>query len=376
MRATVGPEGALHRSDRRRAAVWTLVLVAAVGVSGDRVGACRCPSVPVCWAAEDSPLGRSADVVFVGRVIQSTYPVTRFRVERLAAGDAAPELTLIGSRWNCDLGFANGERYLVYAYRNPETGDLGASMCSRTVPMSDPRAGADLAYFDARRAGRPTGGWLSGVVEERHYDSARGPEGRVRQWVVRPLARIPITVTSPTGESHSTLTDTNGRYVFTGLPRMNWRVVAELPAPFKPHDGLVSSRYIGPGPTVPWLKDASCAEADVDARVDGVVKGQLLDNDGRPARGIAVELANVAALDSDPDALRDAEVVSDQEGRFEFRPVPAGRYVVGVNLSRPHMTNMLDRRRYHPGVRQRSAATVIRLDRGERIQLEPFRLPP
>lgn len=365
----------MHRRDCWRKLVWILVLVAAIGGMSDRVGACRCAGVPVCYAANDSPLGRAANVVFVGRVIQSTYPATRLHVERMVVGDPSSELTVTGSGSDCDLGFSTGERYLVYAYRNANTGTLQTSMCSRTRRIRDPRAAADLAYFDARSAGRPTAGWLSGVVEERHYDHSRGPDGRVREWIVRPLGGIRVTVSSPTGESHSTVTDANGRYVFTDLTPINWRLRAALPTPFQPHDALVSSRYNGPLPTVMWLKNASCAEADVDARVDGVVAGVLLDEDGRPGRGITVQLANIAALDSDSGAVPDAEVMTDERGRFEFRPVPAGRYVVGVQLARSPLTGTLDRRCYYPGVRQRPAATVISLDRGERVQLKPFRLP-
>ena len=294
----------------------------------------------------------------------------------MVVGDPSSELTLHRSGSNCDLGFSTGERYLVYGYRDAKNGNLGTSMCTRTRRMNDPRADADIAYFDARRAGRSTGGWLSGVVEERHYDHSRGPDGHVRGEIARPLASIRVTVSSSSGESHSTVTDANGRYVFTGLTPINWRLLADLPTPFKSHDGLVGSRYMRPLPTVSWPRNASCAEADVDARVDGVVTGLLLDEKGRPAPGITVELANVAALDSDPFAFPDAEVVTDVQGRFEFRPVPAALYVVGVQLRKAYKTNVLDRRRYHPGVRQRSAATVVPLNRGERIELKPFRLPP
>ena len=366
----------MQRCPRRRIAVGTFVCVALIGAFEERVGACRCAGVPVCFPAADSPLGDGADVVFVGQVIESVDPVTRFHVEQLIAGEATTEVRLSRSGSNCDIGFSIGERYLVYAYRDVKSGVLRTSMCSRTKPMSDPRASADVAYFDALRAGRRTEGWLSGVVEERHSDNSRGPDGRVRGWIARPLARIRVTVSSPVGESHSAVTDANGRYVFTGLAPMNWRLVADLPRPLAPHDGLVASHYSGASPTVLWLRNASCAEADVDARVDGVVSGVLLGEDGRPAPGITVELSNIEAIESDPFAAPAAKGVTNERGRFEFRPLPAGRYVMGVQLLKSHKTNVLDRRRYHPGVREQDQATVITLARGERIQLEAFRLPP
>jgi len=276
---------------------------------------------------------------------------------------------------SCDLGFTLKRRYLVYAYRDPQTGYLSTSLCSRTTDMSDPRAAADIAYFDARAAGKPTDGWLSGVVEERHYDPSRGPDGRVREWMTRPVRGIRITATSPASESRSTVTNANGWYRFTGLAPAEWRVKADLPAPFAPHDGMVEAPNFAPQSEVVWFRDATCAEADIDARVNGTITGQILDEEGRPGRNFVVHLRHAAKLET--DVFGDDEVVADEQGRFEFRPLPEGRYVVGVGLNeqRP-MTDLLDRRRYHPGVRQRAAAMVIRLGRGERVQLSPFRLPP
>jgi hypothetical protein len=275
---------------------------------------------------------------------------------------------------NCDLGFALKRRYLVYAYRDPETGYLSTSLCSRTTDMSDPRAAADIAYFDARAAGRPTEGWLSGVVEERHYDSSRGPDGRVREWITRPVRGIRITATSPAGEFRSTVTNADGWYQFAGLVPGEWRVRADLPAPFAPHDGMVEAPNFGPLPEVVWFRDATCAQADIDARVNGTIVGQILDDEGRPGRNFVVQMRNAAKLETDLSA--DEEVVADEQGRFEFRPLPAGRYVVGVDLGEPpRMTDSLDKRRYYPGVRQLATATVIRLGRGERVQLSPFQLP-
>jgi hypothetical protein len=138
---------------------------------------------------------------------------------------------------------------------------------------------------------------------------------------------------------------------------------------------MVGARFYGPTPAVNWFKGASCAEADIDVRVAGSIAGHILDDRGRPGRGVVVELGNAEALRTDLYAGADEEVVADEQGRFEFRPLPAGRYVVGVELDRPRMADVLDRRRYYPGVRQLTAATVIELDRGERLQLPTFRLP-
>ena len=395
------------RIDGRQLVLIFLFATAAMTLS-DPVDACSCGGTSVCQVV-DQNLGKlgGPGVVFVGTVTEFKHPVTRFRVERVLVGAPAKEITLgpvaglaaavqttkeitlasaaglaasspaaMISASDCAIGFKAGERYLVYAYRDMQTGDLYTSMCSRTRRMSDPEAQVDLTYFEARDAGGPTSGWLSGIVRELHYDSSRGPDGRVKEWIVSPLSGIRVTATSPTGETHTTVTRDGGVYVFTGLTlSWDWQVKADLPRPFQPHDGLVTARYHGPTPTVPWSKGTTCAEANIDARIDGVISGVILDEQGRPGRGIVVELGNAQSLRSDPDARADQEVVTDEQGRFEFRPLPAGTYVVGVQLEKPHMTDTLDRRRYHPGVRQLESATAIALNRGQRLQIEPFRLP-
>ena len=355
--------------------------------SGDSVSTCVCFTMPVCGLDSREPAEGS--VVFIGTAVDTAYPLTRFTVERVLVGPPAAELTL-GPRAlrvadgepritsSCDLGFSVNKRYLVYARTQPETGDLLTSQCSRTRLASVSQALADIAYFDARAAGRSTVGWLSGAVQEQHYDSSRGPDGYVREWVVRPLSGIRVTATSSDGAIRSTTTNEYGGYFFEGLtPSRNvrWRIKADLPAPFAAHDGTVRSPGNGPGDVVQWLRNATCAEADVDARVDGRIVGRVLDERGRPARGVVMELANATALATDEAASADEKTVSDDDGRFEFRPLPEGRYYVGVELDKRGYEGTLDRRRYYPGVRNLKEAIVIELRRGERLRLEPFRLP-
>jgi hypothetical protein len=165
-----------------RFSVLAFLVATLIVTAGDSVGACSCFGLPVCGMdAREPPEGA---VVFIGTAVSVTYPTTRFTVERVLVGPPAAELTLgpLAGRaaynnpavmTTCDLGFILNARYLIYASRLPETGDLVTSQCSRTSLASTPRARADVAYFDARAAGRATNGWLSGTVQERHYDSSR-----------------------------------------------------------------------------------------------------------------------------------------------------------------------------------------------------------
>lgn len=373
-----------------RLGVLALLIAGVVISTGDSVGTCSCGGGPVCGIVLPGRAAAPDDsVVFIGTATSARFPSTRFSVERVLVGPPATELT-IGPRSqpvvegaprvtsSCDIGFSENSRYLVYAWRTP-AGDLMTSLCSRTRLACDPQAMADVAYYEARAAGRSTAGRLSGVVEERHYDSSRDADGQVREWVTRPLAGVRVTATSPEGAAHSTRTDANGLYVFEGLtPSQNppWRIKADLPEPFAPHDGTVSMRFNGPRPVVTWFKNSECAEANVHARVDGRIAGRLFDEAGRPARRVVIELANATALTTDESASADEKTFTDDDGRFEFRALPEGRYYVGVEFDERGNQGTLDRRRYYPGVRSLKEARVIELRRGQRLRLESFRLPP
>jgi hypothetical protein len=200
----------------------------------------------------------------------------------------------------------------------------------------------------------------------------------VREWITHPLSGIRVTATSPEGEVRSTTTDGNGVFIFEDLkPSQDppWQLKADLPKPFVPHDGTTMPGYYPEKPGVLWLRNATCAEANIDARVDGRIAGRLLDERGRPARGVMMELANATAMETDRWASADKKTATDEDGRFEFRPLPAGKFYVGVEFDQRGEEGTLDRRRYYPGVRELSQAKAIELGRGQRLRLDAFRLP-
>ena len=120
---------------------------------------CDCTSPPSVTAA----MGSSA-VVFIGtaRDAGPTAPldsipegasepraVTAFAIEYLWKRDSltpprgATTLFIWSLQSDCDVRFARGELYLVYAERDA-SGRLQASRCSRTRPLSDPEARHDV----------------------------------------------------------------------------------------------------------------------------------------------------------------------------------------------------------------------------------------
>jgi len=295
--------------------------------------------------------------VFVGRALTGNGLV-QFDVERSYKGATPGPVSIGTGPGSCAIAFTPGERYLVFAYRDA-AGRLGTHLCTRTRPLSDPRSGADLAVLEAQATGRLPDGFLTGAVVDASprvggLPSARGLAGvRVR---VTPGDGSPPLVTSSRPD---------GSYRIDGVPPGPFTITADLPPSFEPATPLRRE-----------MTAASCAEVHVEAFVDGRLRGQVLDEQGRPARGIQVQAVNPQAMRTRRAWVPALHTMTDEEGRFEFRRVAAGDYLLGVDLERPASPGTLDRRRFFGETRDPATATVVDLATGEQRELPPFRLVP
>ena len=102
--------------------------------------ACTCGGPgPVCIAA------KRADAVFIGRVVRVDAGSVEVDVERAISGAQPGRMAIGNGPGNCGLAFRQGERYVVYAHRDPASGVLFTGMCTRTRPLTDPQTRADPA---------------------------------------------------------------------------------------------------------------------------------------------------------------------------------------------------------------------------------------
>jgi hypothetical protein len=341
------------RSVQQIARIGALVLgFSAVSVA--KADACRGASPATACAGVNR-----ADAVFVGRVTGLSGGV-QFEVERAVAGVPLGPITVGNGPGNCGLPFTIGDRYIVYANRD-QAGALFTNMCTRTRPLSDPRTRGDIAYFD-RRERNLAGSLLTGVVSDVTVDLS------ATQSSVRPLSGIRITVSAEADgvPPRTTSTRSDGTYELTGLPPGRLRIAASLPSQFEP-----------PQPVTAVIAQTNgCAEADIGGRLDGRIRGQLLDEGGRPARGIGVQLADAAAARAGAVYLPTMNTLTDEQGAFEFRYVNVGRYVVGVGLEPYLRPGKLNRRRFYPNALDADTATVVALGAAQHLQLPTFRLAP
>jgi hypothetical protein len=330
--------------------VVAILVLFAYGYGSD-VDACSCvgpgPACAVVW---------SSDVVFVGRAeAGASVGVAHFTVERSVRGLEVAELELANGPGNCAYPFKPGERYVVYAYRNPQTNQISTNLCTRTRPANN--AVEDLAYFEEMT--RPsTGARVYGRIRHIEMDYTTG-----RPIDYGPITRVTLTLTGGDEALH-VATDTNGQFEFAHLKPGAYRFTATLPTPFVPW----------PSVAVALDNDRTCIQMDSVARLDGRIRGRVLREDGRPEPGVRVEASAARAIDGNGQP-RTVGAVSNQDGTFEIGPLPVGVYLVGTELSSRLLPRKLDRRRYYPGVRDRAAAVPVHLDAGAQVQLRDFRLP-
>jgi hypothetical protein len=115
----------------------------------------------------------------------------------------------------------------------------------------------------------------------------------------------------------------------------------------------------------------------VPAVQEGRITGNVIDVDGNPVKKVKVVLIKVEARGF--LSIRD-EIASDcvinEEGRFEFDRVPAGEYLLGINITESPGTDAPYLPTYYPGVADRSQATRIKIGDGEKLESYTLRVGP
>jgi hypothetical protein len=291
----------------------------------------------------DSPYRHRSVVFAIDRAFRGVQGTTAEVVTGMGGGD-------------CGYDFKQGERYLVYAYRNSGTSRLATGICSRTRPIAD--AAEDLRYFEALPPSG-TGARVYGTVTHWERDLATGQS---HQYGPVPFVHVLLSGTSPIAEAQ---TDDQGRYEFAGIAPGKYELQVIPPGTFSPK--YLQSKI--------ELRDArACAVADFGVRYNGRISGAALNADGGPAAGIAIELMAVERIDAS-GFIETIRTETDSGGYFEFSEIPPGHYVVGVSLQRKVEVGIVYPRTFYPGTSAARDAVVINIGEGNREQLEPLRLP-
>jgi hypothetical protein len=255
---------------------------------------------------------------------------------------------------DCGFGFEVGERYLVYASRR-ESGELTTGICSRTNLLA--KAAGDVAFLRSMPATGPRGRVFGRVIEVQREPGAYGATER------RAVAGIRITVQSGAFE-RDVLSDASGRYEVTGVPVGKAKV--QVNAPFG-YDPRALARDID------ITDPRACSAVDFYLSLHATASGTVIDATGRPAARVNIDVLPADLAGTDPPRRR--FVVTDDRGVFIFDDLAPGRYVFGVNITKPLRRTPRGASVFLPGVLNASDAKVVELSAGDEVNVGVLRLP-
>ncbi|HEY0174657.1 MAG TPA: carboxypeptidase regulatory-like domain-containing protein [Pyrinomonadaceae bacterium] len=355
----------------RRALLLTLASLLVTLVSAARAEACTCMTPgPPCQAfgeasavfvgtATDVRRPRAAKSVEAARAEPSWWPVVvKFSVLQPFSGVEGAEVEVSTGQGGGDCGyqFRRGESYLVYAYGGRDGKPLTASICSRTQPLS--QAAEDLEFLRGLGARGP--GVSIDITVTRSRQDVKSGDVKV----LGGLADALLTVEGA-GESREVRADSEGRARLTGLKPGTYKIKLATP------EGLTTYRE----EQEVTVADRGCASVHYAVSDDGRISGRVTDEAGRAVAGVLVTL--VAAGD-EPERHSARYERTGEDGRYELKGLPPGRYLLAVNLNRypePNDPSNAYPRTYYPGAAQPSQAEAVSVGAGERVKDRDISLP-
>lgn len=351
--------------------IFSIVLILSFG-SFEHVLACSCIAErPVCEAFG------GADAVFVGKVIGSkqqrktnydgvdeTWDVGEiyFEIEEAFSGVKKGDRVTIHSGTgggDCGYWFKRGKTYLIYGFGDDKKG-FSTNICSRTREISG--AGEDLEFLH-NLPPKNSGAKIYGRVAE----LVKNPEEK--GWKqLNPLLGISLTVTNTEKPkiNYKIETDSQGYYEITGVPAGKYKVVPKIPKK------TIISEYSTQEFKV---KDRGCAEQSFQIENDSLIKGKVVDSDGKPIEGIEVELIPENQKER-LGGISDDSTYTSEDGGFEFETVPIGNYILAINYNNAPDADAPFPTTFYPYALKRSEAVPFQIGRGQKINNIVFRLPP
>ena len=340
-----------------------LGLVALIALSTSRSAhACLCPLIEPDVAYQNAPLIFTGTVEKItehksesGRDGQRDLPIVegrtiRFSVEEYFKGSGAAEIDLRARRISsCDFNFEEGKRYLVYAARESDSGELVAQSCSRTGFIGDYTI-PDISYLRRVSSGeQPT--MLYGFVYKNSPESAkRGqPES-----LGESLADLSVFIEGD-GIRIELRTDARGYFETFDLPAGRYRVTTPLTGKLRGADAITID-----------LK--TVASATFRTTMLGSLTGKLIDKVGRPVRELQVELVEPGT----PPVIK-TYVPSREDGTYIFDEVYAGRYLIAVNsIGRRSLFGAPFLPSYYPNASSIVEAQVVIVENGKSVEVADF----
>jgi hypothetical protein len=171
-------------------------------------------------------------------------------------------------------------------------------------------------------------------------------------------ANARITVTGPTGTSIVT-TNQGGVYELDDVPPGDYTL--RLLAPDNQLVGLFGDENV---PDEVHVKAGEVREASFSLFWNGRIEGKARDDSGKPARAwVELVEADGKQLPGNVDFFQETK----DDGSYQIRKIPAGRYRVMVNPYGPDDKHPYEMR-YYPEVWRAQDAKVLQLAEGQEIE--------
>jgi hypothetical protein len=254
-----------------------------------------------------------------------------------------PKVVRLDGSYPCDIAMAEGEDYLVSGGRE-RYGVVQVNLCSRTQPLKT--AQIDLRTLDGSHCVEPGGGTLIGHVNKGR-DTFRGP--------TPPAPNVSVTFRNLDG-AFTAQSDGDGIYELQHLAPGTYTVDSRFSQNQYASSGTVSvtEGTCREAPTLLWNYDFS-----------GLVLPGLKDY-------VTVKLARTSVQPEETGSIP-----VEPDGRFYFRNVPDGEYLLAVSGWVPGATGDF----YYPGTYDRRKAARIRVvnhtlaKAGEELDFNPKPFP-
>ena len=307
--------------------------------------ACSCGAAMLC------PSMSSSAQIFIGRVMGQEQGKVQFTVEQRFKGvpSDATSITAFADPL-CGGGFEIGKRYVVFISRLGDQPFIPG--CGMTDLVERSASTIDFLKNWASGQSQPK---LRGLVVENQGESGTSIDRPASN--IRPLANVEVSARAADGSTYRARTDNRGIFRIDRIPVGKYSIDASLHGyETRRNDYSVS------------VPENACGELNLSMSTASRIAGTILQSDGSPARNVTVELSRV----ENGKLGWPNSSVSNNGGRFEFRRVPLGAYVLGVNVVRGANSEVPYPPRYYPDAT--SSASAERIEINGPVQLDNFTL--
>jgi len=328
----------------RKLLILTGIMLAVIAFT-ETAEACDCrlpPTVDRVFAAHENVVVLKLQSIIENENAPHDYLLS---VKKVFKGDFKVDQILtftVGSM--CDFYFSEeqiGAEFLFYLNKSPENGGKWiVSRCSRSGEIG--ARAADLRFLENEKKLRGKTR-LSGNLEK--LEETPG-EPEQRSWI--PLADRKVRVTG-NGKNITLRTDRNGDFEIYDLPPGQYRVTPEKLDGYSFSSDKTGFEEIE-------IKSKSHTEMNFLFSIDNEISGKVVSPKGNPLEQVCVELLSVKTRE--PLGVLQ-QSCTDEKGEFEISSIPAGTYLIAVNLEDKITTQPLFRTFYYPNVKNIEQAAEI-----------------